>query len=171
MSQRQYLWCGDTVFPNQTAADVITLTATPASVLRGAFGISYAQQWKVGDSTQGVRVLLSIDDATTWKIRIISLTILSATRGTSRLQVHNSSGVLVQTPIFTHTEGRAVHFGFDAAQGRVTIEGGQEEADSSTDGTAWSTADAAMRLGGQFGGADSARGNVSLPYHRVPATS
>ncbi len=171
MSQRQYLWCGDTVFPTQAAADVITLTSTPRSILSGAFGISYAQQWKVGDAAEGVRVILSVDDTTTWKIRLIPLTVLSSTRGTSRMQVHTSAGVLVQSPIFTHTEGRAVHFGFDAAQGRVTVEGGQEEADSSTDGTTWDLADAAMRLGGQFGGGDSARGNVSLPYHRVPATS
>ncbi len=168
MSQRQYIWCGDSTFADQAADDTVTIASTPEAVRRGAFNLSFVQQKDVGDSGEGTRTLLSVNAATMLEFNILPQAILSASRGTSRIEV-NQGGQLVQSPIFTHTMGRAVHFGFDAVLGRVAVVSGHEEAATETDGTPWDvTDDFAMRLGGLYGGAQVARGNVSLPYYRVP---
>lgn len=171
MSQREYLWCGDASFADQSAEDVITRASTPVQIRSGAFAMSFAQQSKI-EVAGHQHTLLTIGDTPEFEIRVVPVSAITDTRGTSKVVVSSSAGTLVESPDFTHTKGRAVHFGFDASAGRVTVEGGHEEAATSTEGTPWDIADSLLTLGGSgVGTGQSARGNVSLPYLRTSDAS
>lgn len=171
MSQREYLWCGDASFANQTNEDVITRLTTPPEVRLGRFGLSFTQQSGVGDSGGGhVHTLLSMAGSPlALEIRLEPVATITSTRGTSKITVRAGGSLLVTSPTFTHTEGNAIDLSFDGAIGRLSVERGHEESATNTYGTTWSVADAAMTHGGAHGATgQSARGNVSLPY-AIPA--